>query len=126
MENKKIELENYIRKFFDDFSQIDSKVFSDLKKSIHENEASMIYHMELIKNNVSNYFNEAPPEKDKFIIKKAYEERNAILEKSRPRPIKITKEQFEEMDKSSNGFFSLQMDRVKTLKKFYSEIEKIK
>lgn len=126
MENKKLEIENYVRKFFDDFSQMGSNVFSDLKKSIQENEASMIHHMELIKNNVSHYFNEAPPEKDRFSIKKEYDERNAIIEKSRPRPIKFTKQQFEEMDKSSNGFFSLQMDKINAFNKFYGELNKIK
>ncbi len=126
MENKKIEIENYIRKFFDDFSQMDSNVFSDLKKSIQENESSMIYHMELIKNDVSKYFNEAPPEKNKILIKKAYEERKAILEKSKPRQIKITKQQYEDMDKASNGFFSLKMDKFNTLNKFYGELQKIK
>jgi len=125
MENKKLEIENYIRKFFDDFSQIDSNIFSDLKKSIQENETSMIFHMETIKNNVSKYFNEAPPEKDKFIIRNEYEKRNSITEKSRPNPIKLSKQQFEEIDKSSNGFFSLQIDKVNTFNKFYSELKKI-
>lgn len=126
MENKKLEIENYIRKFFDDFSQIDSNVFSDLKRSIQENEASMISHMESIKNNISKYFNESPPEKDKSIIKKDFEKRNSDLQRSRSNPIKLTKQQFDEMDKSSNGFFSLQRDRIYNLNKFYGELEKIK
>lgn len=130
MERKKKEIEVYIRNFFDEFSEIDSKVFSDLKKSIQENEANMILSMEAIKSNVSKYFNESPPEKDKNIIRNDYERNNFLKNnfenKQKIRPIKLTKEEFEEMDKATNGMMSLQMDKIRTLNNFYGELEKIK
>ena len=124
MDNKRRELENYVRKFFDDFSEIGSKVFGDLKKGFQENEENMIVHMEKIKTNVSKYFNEAPPEKDKMIISQEESKRN-ILRKGKYPIKRYSKEQIEEMDKKSGGLVKLKIEKGMEMGKFYNEVNRI-
>lgn len=126
MENKKLEIENYVRKFFDDFSMIDANVFSDLKKSIQENESNMIFSMESIKNNVSRYFNESPPELVKNTLKNQNEQKLGSKNPLLPQPNKITRHKFEEIYKSQEYPLLLQVHKIKTIDHLFQEMNKIK
>ncbi len=130
MEKKKKEIDIYIRNFFDEFSEIDSKVFSDLKNSIHENEANMINSMESIKSNVSKYFGETQPGKDNNMINHQYQfynnENNKKETKNQIHPIKLSKEKFDEIDKATNGMMSIQINKQDTLNNLFGELKNIK
>lgn len=127
MERRKTDLESYLIKFFDNFSESNSKVFSDLKRTIQENESNMMMHMESIKNNVAKYFNEAPPEKDNRLIRFEYDQARAQLHGvERLKPVRMTKKDFEELNEETKGFMKLQMDKVGKIHKLFSAIHNLR
>jgi len=125
MDNKRRDIVNDVRSFFDNFSNMDAQVFSDLRQMVQESQMNFIGHMETLKGNVSKYFNEGPPEKDRNLIRKNFEE-DDIRKKNAVRMMKVPREQIEKMDMESGGFYSLQFEKMHKMNKLKRELANIK
>jgi hypothetical protein len=125
MDNKRKDIVNNVRNFFDNFSNMDAKVFSDLRQITQESEMNFIGHMENLKGNVSKYFNEGPPEKDRHLIRKNFEEEN-LRKKNAIRIMRIPREQLEQMDAATGGYYSLQFEKMHKMNLLRKELENIK
>jgi len=124
MENKRKEITNDVRDFFDKFSNMDAHVFSDLRQSVQESQVNFIGHMEHLKENVSKYFNEGPPEKDKNLIRRDFEE-DTYRKRNAVKMMKMPRQEMEKMDMATGGFYSLQYDKMRNINKFKKELANI-
>lgn len=126
MEHKRADLENYLKRFFDEFSQTNALVFQDLKKSIQENERNMLMHMDAFKNTAVKYFNESPPEKNRQLIKSEHDIKQAKLSQMpNIKPISFTKKQFDELNETTKGFIALQMEKSLKINNLLNEVNKL-
>jgi hypothetical protein len=125
IDNKRRDIVNDVKNFFDNFSNLDAKVFSDLRQMTQESEMNFIGHMENLKGNVSKYFNEGPPEKDRYLIRKTFEEEN-LKKKNAIRIMKIPRDQLEQMNASSGGYYDLQFEKMHKFNLLKRELANIK